>query len=149
MSGSESSYRGRPSWWSLVGSFAALAILVLMPFFETGLPPVLVVGNVLLSLFILFSIIFYRFGRFYTIADGLITIRRGVFRVEEKSMRVRDLREVRLKRTLFRRLLDIGDVEFVSSGGNIVTFEGIDAPGLLVERMHPRRKSKKKRRRAG
>ncbi len=140
-------YCGRPSWWSQAGSFAALAILILMPFIETGMAPILIVFNVLLSCVVLGAILFSRYGREYTIADGLITSRRGILRTREKSLRIRDVRKIDLKQTAFRRLVDIGDVEFSTGGSRcVVTFEGIAAPGRLIEQMQQRKRKPRKRR---
>jgi uncharacterized membrane protein YdbT with pleckstrin-like domain len=59
-----------------------------------------------------------------------IESREGLIARKVSSIRVRDLRNINVKQSLWQRLMGVGDVEFSSAGGSgiEVSFRGVSDP---------------------
>jgi len=147
MSQTQLRYSDRPSWLNQTGSFSSILILLLMPFLVREMTPVLSAGNVLIAVLIMLTIVYSHYSWEFTIGDGDIQSRHGIFSKETKSIRIRNIRDIRLKQTTIQRIFGVGDVEF-TTGGSIasrVTFCGIASPETLRDRVESARKRRKRR----
>ena len=86
---------------------------------------------------IVLVLLFQHFQWRFSIRDGTIESSRGFIGRDVHSIRVRDLRNVNVRQSLWQRILGVGDVEFSSAGGEgiEVTFRGVAAPMQLKERV--------------
>ncbi len=66
----------------------------------------------------------------FTIGDDTVESHYGIVARNVKSIRIKDLRNINLRQSLFQRIFGIGDLEFSSAGGADieVTFFGIQHP---------------------
>lgn len=62
---------------------------------------------------------------------------RGIIAREVRAIRVEDLRNINVKRSIFHRIIGIGDIEFSSSGssGIEVVFKGVRHPMTVMTRI--------------
>jgi len=76
-----------------------------------------------------------RYGSRYTIEKNKIECRSGIISKDLRSIRLENLRDVRLKQSIMQRLFLVGDLAFSSSGQSIeeVTFSGISKPQALKD----------------
>ena len=86
---------------------------------------------------IVLVLLFQHFQWRFRIRDGTIESSKGLIGRDVQSIRVRDLRNVNVRQSLWQRLLGVGDVEFSSAGGEgiEVTFRGVTAPMQVKERV--------------
>ena len=131
-------YQGRPAWrhqWlALCIALALLLVAVIVPLLnitsEGSIRCAIVYLFSLTSLILVLVILYRRYSWKYSVTPETIESRHGIIARNISSIRVRDLRNVNLKQSLFQRILRIGDLEFSSAGGSgiEVTFFGIPDP---------------------
>ena len=122
------SYESRPAWRE---QWLPLTLgILLLPVFGLGL------------IFILWVVV-GRYASHYKIENGRIQVRNGIVSKDERSIRIKDLRDVALKQSVVERLLRIGTLEFSSSGshGAEVVFAGILKPKILKSQIESERDS--------
>ncbi|MBW1998584.1 MAG: PH domain-containing protein [Deltaproteobacteria bacterium] len=131
-------YVGRPAWrnqWLAI----LIAILLFLAFISTLVgvsntetPDSVSLQWILLIIFILaiLVILYRRYSWKFTIASDTIESRHGIIARNIKSVRIKDLRNVNLKQSIFQRIFGVGNLEFSSAGGSgiEVTFHGITNP---------------------
>lgn len=86
---------------------------------------------------ILFLVVLYRhFCWTFTVSEDLVESQRGIIGRDVASTRIRDLRNVNVRQSLFQRIFGVGDVEFSSAGGAgiEVCFHGVKRP-MEVKRL--------------
>jgi len=143
MNQSKFHYSGRPSWLNQMGSFSSMLILILMPFFIQDMALILIAINVLIAFLIMLTIIYNRCAWKFTIGNGNVQSQHGIISRDEKIIRIRDIRNIKLKQTTIQRVFGVGDVEFNTAGssGSRVTFYGIASPAVLKDQInHAKRK---------
>jgi len=132
-------YLARPAW---LNQWWQIAIAVLLPFVFVlaylkgdqyfSAPNLRVVLVAIVAVFVyLFAVVVYRrYSWAYTIDGETIESREGLIARKVSSIRVRDLRNINVRQTLWQRLMGVGDVEFSSAGGSgiEVSFRGVSDP---------------------
>ena len=115
----------RPAWRSqwvalcITILLFALSIFVLIRFglMEKGTNPYFFTVAPLFAIILLIIILYRRASWKYTITEKTIESRYGIISRTVRSIRIRDLRNINVKQSLFQRVLGVGDVEFSSAGG--------------------------------
>ena len=134
-------YSGRPAWKNQWGSMALAVILTgallyglsyLRDIDKTGWATIILAA--ILGVFYL-SIVYHHYAWIFTVDADSIESRYGLIARNIKSIRVRDLRNVNLRQSIFQRILGIGDLEFSTAGGSgiEVSFFGIENPMKLKD----------------
>ena len=133
-------YSSRPAWrtsWFTFGIAIALALLsaglFLFPFFDQPPQHLVALGGMVVAGMVWLSILFKHYSWRFVIGDEVIESRHGIIGRELKSVRIRDLRNVNVRQSLFQRLFGVGDVEFSSAGGTgveVVFFSISDPMGV-------------------
>jgi len=131
-------YQGRPAWrhqwFALCVVLVLLLVAVIVPLFiatfEGSIGSAIGYLFPLISLILVLVILYRRYSWKYSVTPETIESRHGIIARNISSIRVKDLRNVNLKQSLFQRILRIGDLEFSSAGGSgiEVTFFGIPDP---------------------
>jgi len=140
------SYSDRPSWLNQMGSFTAMAILILMPFFLPDLARLQIALNILIASLIMVAIIYNRYIWDFRINDGKVQSRHGIITsIKHRSINLSDISDIQVKQTVIQRLFDVGDVEFSTaddSEANMV-FVGIKAPLAFKDKVLQQQSQKK------
>ncbi|MDO8595009.1 MAG: PH domain-containing protein [Sulfuricaulis sp.] len=132
-------YIARPAW---LNQWWQIGIMFLMPFvfilaylkgnqyFSPENLRVVYVVIVAVFVYLVTVVIYRRYSWAYTINGETIESREGLIALKVSSIRVRDLRNINVKQTLWQRLMGMGDVEFSSAGGSgiEVSFRGVSDP---------------------
>lgn len=132
-------YLARPAW---LNQWWQIAIAVLLPFvfvlaylkghqyFSSENLRVVFVVIVAVFVYLIAVVIYRRYSWAYTINGETIESREGLIARKVSSIRVRDLRNINVKQSLWQRILGVGDVEFSSAGGSgiEVSFRGVSDP---------------------
>lgn len=132
-------YIARPAW---LNQWWQIGIMFLMPFvfvlaymkghqyFSSENLRVVYVVTVAVFVYLIAVVIYRRYSWAYTINGETIESREGLIARKVSSIRVRDLRNINVKQTLWQRLMGVGDVEFSSAGGSgiEVSFRGVNDP---------------------
>ena len=132
-------YIARPAW---LNQWWQIGIAVLLPFvfvlaylkghqyFSSENLRVVYVVIVAVFVYLLAVVIYRRYSWAYTINGETIESREGLIARKVCSIRVRDLRNINVKQSLWQRLMGVGDVEFSSAGGSgiEVSFRGVSDP---------------------
>ncbi len=141
-------YIARPAW---LNQWWQIAVAVLLPFvfvlaylkgyqyFSSENLRVVLVVIVAVFVYLLAVVIYRHYSWAYMINGETIESCEGLIARKVSSIRVRDLRNINVKQSLWQRLMGVGDVEFSSAGGSgiEVTFRGVDDP-LQVKQMAQR-----------
>ncbi len=120
-----------------MGSFIAMLILVVMPFFF-DMPKIQIVLNILLVSLLILMVIYNRYIWQFRINDGNVQSRHGIITfIEEQSIRLKGIRDIQVKQTGIQRIFDVGDVEFTTAGdsNSKMVFVGIKSPLSLKEKV--------------
>jgi uncharacterized membrane protein YdbT with pleckstrin-like domain len=145
-------YLARPAW---LNQWWQIGIAVLLPFifvlvylkghqyFSSENLRVVLVVIVAVFVYLLAVVIYRRYSWAYAINGETIESREGLIARKVCSIRVRDLRNINVKQTLWQRLMGVGDVEFSSAGGSgiEVSFRGVGDP-LQVKSLAQRMQGK-------
>ena len=145
-------YLARPAWlnqwWQiavavLLSFVFVLAYLKGYQYFSSENLRVVLVVIVAVFVYLLAVVIYRRYSWAYTINGETIESREGLIARKVSSIRVRDLRNINVKQTLWQRLMGVGDVEFSSAGGSgiEVSFRGVNDP-LQVKSLAQRMQGK-------
>jgi len=132
-------YIARPAW---LNQWWQIGILFLMPvvfvlgylkghqYFSSENLRVVLVVIAAVFVYLLAVVVYRRYSWAYTINGETIESREGLIARKVCSIRVRDLRNINVKQSLWQRLMGVGDVEFSSAGGSgiEVTFRGVSDP---------------------
>jgi uncharacterized membrane protein YdbT with pleckstrin-like domain len=125
----------RAQWAALTGVVILMLLLVTAVvgwIAAYNRPELGVIARILLVLFLIgIGIVVYRHYQWkFTIDDVNIESARGIIGRNINSIRIRDLRNINLRQSLVQRLLNIGDLEFSSAGGDDVEvrFHDINDP---------------------
>jgi uncharacterized membrane protein YdbT with pleckstrin-like domain len=132
-------YIARPAWlnqwWQMGIMFLMPVVFVLVylkghQYFSTENLRVVYVVIVAVFVYLLAVVIYRRYSWAYTIDGETIESREGLIARKVSSIRVRDLRNINMKQSLWQRLMGVGDVEFSSAGGSgiEVSFRGVSDP---------------------
>jgi uncharacterized membrane protein YdbT with pleckstrin-like domain len=130
-------YSDRPSWSNQMGSFAAMMILILMPYFF-DMPPIQVALNMLAALLVMMVIIYNRYKWKFRVNDDNVQSRHGIIAlIKQQSISLKDIRGIQVKQTTIQRLFDVGDVEFHTAGNSDtkIVFVGIKFPFALKDKV--------------
>jgi len=131
-------YVGRPAWrnqWFaiLIAALLLIALIGMLIGPTTTTSPEntfmqWILGAILILLVLV--ILYRRYSWKYTITSEVIESRHGLIARNIKSVRIKDLRNVNLRQSVFQRIFGIGNLEFSSAGGSgiEVTFFGITNP---------------------
>ena len=133
------SYVARPAWmnqWWQIGLAVLLPFVFVLAYlkghqyFSSENLRVVLVVIVAVFVYLLAVVIYRRYSWAYTINGEVIESREGLIARKVSSIRVRDLRNINVKQSLWQRLLGVGDVEFSSAGGSgiEVSFRGVSDP---------------------
>jgi len=145
-------YIARPAW---LNQWWQIAVAVLLPFvfvlaylkgyqyFSSENLRVVLVVIVAVFVYLVAGVIYRRYSWAYMINGETIESREGLIARKVCSIRVRDLRNINVRQTLWQRLMDVGDVEFSSAGGSgiEVSFRGVSDP-LQVKSLAQRMQGK-------
>lgn len=137
MNQTEFCYSDRPSWLNQIGSFSAIMVLILMPYFF-GMPPIQVALNMLAASLIMLAIIYNRYSWKFRIDDNSVQSRHGIITfIKQQSISLKDIRGIQVKQTSIQRLFDVGDVEFHTAGNSDakMVFAGINSPSALKDKV--------------
>lgn len=132
-------YLARPAW---LNQWWQIGIMFLMPFvfilaylkghqyFSSENLRVVYVVIVVVFVYLIAMVIYRRYSWAYTINGETIESREGLIARKVSSIRVRDLRNLIVKQSLWQRLVGVGDVELSSAGGSgiEVSFRGVSDP---------------------
>ena len=132
-------YIARPAWlnqwWQMGVMFLMPVVFVLAylkgnQYFSPENLRVVYVVIVAVFVYLLAVVIYRRYSWAYTINGETIESREGLIARKVSSIRVRDLRNINVKQSLWQRLMGVGDVEFSSAGGSgiEVSFCGVSDP---------------------
>ena len=126
----------RPAWrnyWASIGIAGFLLIgFIGSPASEAGTHwPSFWIAAALIGLVAL-----RRYAARYTVSGDKIQAHQGIISRTQKSVRTGHLRNVNLRQSMVQRALNVGDVEFSTSGGGgiEVVFRGIIDPVSLRDR---------------
>lgn len=143
-------YQARPAWrnqWFAILVMLACAPLMSAPAFSLALAAGLPDGPVssaidwvlaAISPVLLLVILYRHYEWDFVVDNGVIESRRGIIGRDVQSIRLRDLRNVNVRQSLFQRIFFVGDVEFSSSGGSgvEVVFHGVPSPMEVKTLVH-------------
>ncbi len=132
-------YIARPAW---LNQWWQISVMFLMPvvfvmaliwgkqYFSAENLRVVYVVIIAVFVYLVAVVIYRRYSWAYMINDETIESREGLIARKVCSIRVRDLRNINVKQSLWQRLIGVGDVEFSSAGGSgiEVSFRGVNDP---------------------
>jgi len=132
-------YIARPAWlnqWWQIGILFLMPIVFILAYlkghqyFSSENLRVVLVVIVAVFVYLLAVVIYRRYSWAYMIDGETIESREGLIARKVSSIRVRDLRNINVKQSLWQRLMGVGDVEFSSAGGSgiEVSFRGVSDP---------------------
>ena len=132
-------YLARPAWlnqWWQIGIMFLMPVVFVLAYLKGNQyfsPENLRVVYVVIAavfVYLLAVVIYRRYSWAYTINGETIESREGLIARKVSSIRVRDLRNINVKQSLWQRLLGVGNVEFSSAGGSgiEVSFRGVSDP---------------------
>jgi len=142
-------YSGRPAWrnqWLAITVAVVLFLLSILMLIglaateEVGDASILWFLPVVLQALVLvlvLTILYRRYSWKFSVSSETIESHHGIIARSIRSIRVKDLRNVNLKQSLFQRIFGIGNLEFSSAGGAgiEVTFYGITHPMEVKQRV--------------
>jgi len=145
-------YIARPAWlnqWWQIGIMFLMPVVFILAYlkgnqyFSSENLRVVYVVIVAVFVYLIAVVIYRRYSWAYTINGETIESREGLIARKVSSIRVRDLRNINVKQSLWQRLLGVGDVEFSSAGGSgiEVSFRGVSDP-LQVKQLAQRTQGK-------
>ena len=132
-------YLARPAWlnqWWQIGIMFLMPVVFVLAYlkghqyFSSENLRVVLVVTVAVFVYLVAVVIYCRYSWAYTINGETIESREGLIARKVCSIRVRDLRNINVKQSLWQRLMGVGDVEFSSAGGSgiEVSFRGVSDP---------------------
>jgi uncharacterized membrane protein YdbT with pleckstrin-like domain len=132
-------YHFRPAWsyqWAAIGVILLLAVagaastVWAQLYASAQVTRLLVIAFVALAVYLALLVAYRRYAWRYTVDAERIESTHGLIGRSVRSIRVRDLRNINVRQSLMQRLLNVGDVEFSSAGGDEieVTFYGVPDP---------------------
>lgn len=132
-------YLARPAWlnqWWQIGLAVLLPVVFVLAYlkghqyFSSENLRVVLVVIAAVFVYLLAVVIYRHYSWAYMINGETIESREGLIARKVSSIRVRDLRNINVKQSLWQRLLGVGDVEFSSAGGSgiEVSFCGVSDP---------------------
>jgi uncharacterized membrane protein YdbT with pleckstrin-like domain len=132
-------YIARPAWlnqWWQIGVVVSLPFVFVLAYlkghqyFSSENLRVVLVVIVAVFVYLLAVVTYRRYSWAYMINGDTIESREGLIARKVSSIRVRDLRNINVKQSLWQRLMGVGDVEFSSAGGSgiEVSFRGVSDP---------------------
>ena len=132
-------YIARPAWlnqWWQIGILFLMPVVFILAYlkgdqyFSAPNLRVVLVVCVAVFVYLLAVVIYRRYSWAYTINGETIESREGLIARKVSSIRVRDLRNINVKQSLWQRLLGVGNVEFSRAGGSgiEVSFRGVSDP---------------------
>jgi uncharacterized membrane protein YdbT with pleckstrin-like domain len=134
-------YQGHPSWRAILGFYlkgalvgAAAGVLAGLIDSSTGLA--ILVFVVVLAITILVGFI-KRVATVYTITDHRLNIKVGIVSRKVQETRLQRVQNVNFNQGIYERVMQIGDVEFVTAGtdeSNFV-FAGVAQPEEVVQQV--------------
>jgi len=124
----------RPSWRNYILLFVSSAFLAVLYLIlpENDEAKGFIGG---LALLFLVMPVYYRYSNLFTYSEKKIESKKGLISRKISTIRLKDLRSVKLSQGIVGRLLNVGVVEFSSAGesGIEVTFKGIFAPAEIKD----------------
>jgi uncharacterized membrane protein YdbT with pleckstrin-like domain len=140
-SGEKVIYQGHPSWRAILGFYlkgalvgAAAGVLAGLIDSSTGLG--ILVFIVVLAITILVGFI-KRVATVYTITDRRLNIKVGIIARKVQETRLQRVQNVNYGQGVYERVMQIGDVEFITAGtdeSNFV-FAGVAQPEQVVKQV--------------
>jgi uncharacterized membrane protein YdbT with pleckstrin-like domain len=132
-------YRFRPAWsyqWAAIGAILLLVVAGAAStvwaklYASAQVTRLLVIAFAALAFYLAGLVVYRRYAWRYTVDAERIESTHGLIARSVRSIRVRDLRNINVRQSLMQRLLNVGDVEFSSAGGDEieVTFFGVPDP---------------------
>jgi membrane protein YdbS with pleckstrin-like domain len=132
-------YEFRPAWsyqWPAIGAILLLAAAgaagaVWLRLCASGqVTRLAIIALLALAVYLVLLVVYRRYAWRYTVDAERIESTHGLIARNVRSIRVRDLRNINVRQTFMQRLLNVGDVEFSSAGGDEieVTFYGVPDP---------------------
>jgi len=132
-------YIARPAWlnqWWQIGVMFLMPVVFILAYlkghqyFSPENLRVVYVVIVAVFVYLIAVVIYRRYSWMYVIDGETIESREGLIARKVCSIRVRDLRNINVKQSLWQRLMGVGDVEFSSAGGSgiEVSFRGVGDP---------------------
>jgi uncharacterized membrane protein YdbT with pleckstrin-like domain len=139
-------YKSRPSWLNQMGSFLAMMILILMPFFTHDMALILIILNLFVALVIMLVMVYNRYAWEFRINDGNVQSRHGIMSAKENSIRLKNIRDIKIKQTTIQQIFGVGDIEFSTAGSSNsrIVFYGIEAPSALRDKILREQNKKEK-----
>jgi uncharacterized membrane protein YdbT with pleckstrin-like domain len=145
-------YIARPAWlnqWWQIGIMFLMPVVFILAYlkghqyFSSENLRVVYVVIVAVFVYLAVVVIYRRYSWAYMINGETIESREGLIARKVSSIRVRDLRNINVKQSLWQRLMGVGDVEFSSAGGSgiEVSFRGVSDP-LQVKSLAQRTQGK-------
>jgi uncharacterized membrane protein YdbT with pleckstrin-like domain len=145
--GEQVMFEGHPSWRSILDFYVkGLLLTVLAAFVAAGVTTifdkgsrtsaVLIVAIVGVALTVLAGFI-KRITTDYTITNKRLRIQRGIISREIQETRLERVQNVNYNQSIFQRVLQIGDVDFDTAGGDDYNFifTGVAQPEDVVRRV--------------
>lgn len=134
-------FRGHPSWRSILGFYLKGLVLIAAAEVVAVLVPSMAVAvavGVAVPVLVLLLGYLKRIATTYTITDHRLHIRRGIVAREDKQTLVSRIQNVNTDQSVLQRLLQIGTVDFDTSGSGDFdfTFAGVADPGEVVDAVH-------------
>jgi len=143
-------YRDRPAWrnqWAFITLTGLMLIGYISHLFnflfgDIGSTEVSAAGTsagviFIMTLIFALTIVYRRYSWEFTITTEMVESTNGIIARDIKTIRVKDVRNINLKQSVFQRMFGIGDLEFSSAGGAgiEVTFKGIISPMAIKRRV--------------
>ncbi len=81
--------------------------------------------------------IYHRFQWRFEVDETRLKTHQGIVSRNQQSVRLKDLRSIELRQSLFQRLFNVGDIAFYTSGSAEaeIYFHGISAPTRVRDRI--------------
>ncbi len=140
-SGERVIYQGHPSWRAIVGFYlkgalVALGAGVLAALLNEGAALGVLTFAIVMGIAILAGFV-KRVATVYTITDRRLNIKRGIISRNVQETRLQRVQNVNFNQGAYERLMQIGDVVFVTAGTDEsnFTFAGVAQPEEVVEQV--------------
>jgi uncharacterized membrane protein YdbT with pleckstrin-like domain len=145
--GEQVMFEGHPSWRAILDFYLKGLLLVVIAGFIAAAVTRIANGSVSTSTVVVVAVVgaalvvfagfIKRVTTHYTITNRRLRIQRGIISREIQETRLERVQNVNYNQTLFQRMMQIGDVDFDTAGGDDFNFifSGVAQPEDVVRRV--------------
>lgn len=128
-------YEGHPSLMNFVTSILTSAGTVTAGVMLLMVNPLILIGGIGLSVMTMARILIMRRCWSYIITERRVEMVYGIFNRSSEEVRIKDIRNINVRREGLRGLMGVGDVEIASAGGGEVEviFKGVWRPHVVKQ----------------